>query len=281
MKVLITGASGMLGTEITSLAHHRNHEVTALPRSDFDLSDPVCSGRIVAGEFGDLDIVINCAAYTAVDKAEEEPDLAYAANGLGVGYLARACAMSGAKLLHFSTDYVFDGDARTPYTEDDPVCPIGVYGNSKLQGEEAIHDSGAQAWILRTSWVIGPHGKNFLRTMANRRDDDLGIVNDQTGTPTYAPFLAEKALDLIERNPPPDLFHAAGPEVMTWYELARQIHERMPSAKGSRRPITTAEYPTPARRPVYSALDSTKLSACLGPMPPLSRALDHYFAQSG
>lgn len=281
MNLLITGSTGMLGTEITSLAHQRNHRVTALPRPDFDLADPVSSGRIIAGEFGDLDAVINCAAYTAVDRAEEEPDLAYAANALGVGYLARACAMAGAKLLHFSTDYVFDGDATIPYTEDDPVRPVGVYGNSKLQGEEAVHDSGAQAWILRTSWVIGPHGKNFLRTMVNRKDDELGIVNDQTGTPTYAPFLAEKALDLIESNPPPDLFHAAGPELMTWYELARQIQERMPDAKGSRRPITTAEYPTPARRPVYSALDSTRLSACLGPMPPLSRALDHYFAQSG
>ena len=268
----------MLGQEIVPVVSERGHDVIACSRQEFDLADPVSSGRIMAGEFGDLDIVINCAAYTAVDKAESEPDEAFSINALGAGFLAKACAMTGTRLLHFSTDYVFGGDGTTPYREDDPVNPIGVYGKSKREGEEAVLASGANAWVVRTSWIIGPHGKNFLNTMVGRKDDDLGIVNDQTGTPTYAPFLAETAIALVEKNPPPDIFHAAGPEVMTWFELARRIQERIPEPKGKRRPISTSEYPTPAKRPVYSALDSSKLHGLTGPMPPLEKALDHYFS---
>lgn len=273
----MTGAGGMLGQEIVSDAQHRGHQVTALGHPEFDIADPVSSGKIMAGDFGEIDLIINCAAFTAVDKAESEPDAAFMTNGLGVGYLAQACAMSGVKLMHFSTDYVFGGDGTKPYTEEDAVNPIGAYGQSKRQGEEAVLSSGAYAWILRTSWLIGPHGKNFLNTMVARKDDDLAIVSDQTGTPTYAPFLAEAAIVLAESSPPPGIFHAAGSEVMTWYDLSMRIHERLPEPKGTRRAISTSEYLTPAKRPAYSALDSSKFSAITGQMPSLARALDHYF----
>lgn len=278
-RILVTGASGMLGQEVVRVFSEAGAEVLAFTREQFDVADPIASGKIIAGDFGSLDWVINCAAYTAVDRAEEEVDLAFSVNALGPSYLGRACAIANIPLVHYSTDYVFKGDAQVPYVESDPVDPVGVYGRSKREGEEAILASGASAHILRTSWLFGPAGPSFARTMFNRRDQDLRIVNDQTGTPTYAPYLAAATLKLIQAQAEPGIYHAAGSEVMTWYEFAERIQSNLPEAIGKRTPITTAEYPTPAKRPAYSALNSEKLNSLIGSMPSLDHALTDFIAK--
>jgi dTDP-4-dehydrorhamnose reductase len=222
------------------------------------------------------DVVINAAAYTAVDRAEHEIDAAFRINAEAPTVLARACADTGALLVHYSTDYVFDGNATRPYREDDPPAPLGVYGASKRAGEDAIRASGARHAILRTAWVYAAHGQNFLRTMlrlAGERDV-LRVVADQIGTPTPAAWIAEATAQLLRQGVPASgTWHLVAAGTTSWHGFAQAIMDeaqalgllaRVPQVL----PITTAEYPTPARRPAYSVLDTTRLQREFGIVPP-------------
>ncbi len=235
-------------------------------------------------------LVVNAAAWTAVDAAEKEVDAAYRANRDGPATLARLCARDGVPLIHISTDYVFDGAKPTPYTEQDPTGPTGVYGASKLAGEQAVLDSGAKAAVLRTAWVYNATGKNFVRTMLNaaQKVSTLRVVADQFGNPTHAGDLADAILAVAARMTAGwderygGVFHAAGTGGTTWHAFALAIFAQA-ARHGRPEPvvnaITTAEYPTAARRPANSQLDCTKLDAVFGVrlpdwQPSLDRTVD-------
>lgn len=275
MRTLLLGANGQVGFALhRSLVAHGEVVPTTrsgkLPGSNAacesaDLDRPDSLAGLVARI--SPDIVINAAAYTAVDKAESEPEAAHRANAESVGALARACASQGIPLVHYSTDYVFPGDASRPWREDDPTAPLGVYGASKLAGEEAIRDSGCRHLIFRTAWVYGARGHNFLRSMLRlgAERDELRVVADQIGSPTPAAWIAQAtALALArlgERNGTWNL--VAGGQT-SWHGFAEAIFqaavqsgllERAPSTL----PIASSEYPTPARRPAYSKLDPGRL----------------------
>ncbi len=220
-------------------------------------------------------IVINAAAYTAVDKAESEPQLAMAVNAEGAGMLAQACQARGIPLIHVSTDYVFDGTKTSAYREDDAIDPLGIYGQSKAAGEDAVRRLNPQHAIVRTSWVYGPDGSNFLKTMLRlaAERDEIGVVGDQHGAPTHATDLAKALLDMaaqIHSVPAPDrwgTFHLAGGGQTTWHDFAAQIFAHVHAAGGKTprlKRIATSDYPTPAKRPANSILDQTKIKAAYG-----------------
>jgi dTDP-4-dehydrorhamnose reductase len=257
MQFVITGAAGMLGQDLVAAAKGAGHEVVALPRADLDISDRAAVEDAVRATRAD--VVFNCAAWTNVDGAETSPDEALAINGAGAGNVARAAAASGAWTIHVSSDYVFDGTKRSPYVESDKVGPVSSYGRSKLAGE---HEVAAQApgryTIVRSSWLFGAQGPCFpatiLRLAAER--DELNVVDDQVGCPTFTGHLASALLDLAARRPL-GLVHVAGGGVCSWYEFAREIV----AGSGLRcevKPCTTAEMPRPATRPAYSVLRSER-----------------------
>ncbi|MBI2382263.1 MAG: dTDP-4-dehydrorhamnose reductase [Gammaproteobacteria bacterium] len=259
--LLIVGAQGQVGREVAELAAARGLNAVAWGRSELDIS----RRQDVLAKVAELKpaAVINCAAYTAVDKAESEHELAFAINRDAPGYLAEACAETGARLLHISTDYVFDGTATRPYREDDPVNPLGVYGLSKWEGEERIRAVLPEHTILRTSWVFGRYGNNFVKTMLRlgRERAELRIVDDQFGCPTEAYCIASALLDL-ESRPPTGTYHLTGAPVTTWFRFASAVFE-LTHNQGRKtpklHPIQTSDYPTPARRPAWSVLDCQKL----------------------
>jgi dTDP-4-dehydrorhamnose reductase len=272
MRVAVTGAKGQVATALSERAG-REFEILTLSRPAFSLED---RDSVLAGiRAARPDVVINAAAYTVVDRAESEQDLAMRVNGEGAGYVAEAAAEMGAPLLHLSTDYVFDGTLHRPYREDDPTGPTGAYGRSKLAGEERVASACADSAIMRTAWVYGPFGANFVRTMLrlNETCDEVGVVADQHGNPTSAPDIAE-ALLVIARRMRDDssralrgLFHMTGSGEATWADFAEAIFDEA-HARGRRltrvRRITTADYPTPARRPANSRLDNEKLRLAYG-----------------
>jgi dTDP-4-dehydrorhamnose reductase len=213
------------------------------------------------------DVVVNAAAYTAVDRAESEPDAAFRANAEAPRSIADACAQRDALLLHYSTDYVFDGRGTLPYREGDPTAPLGIYGASKLAGEQAVRDSGARHLILRTAWVYAAHGKNFLRTMLRlaAERDELRVVADQVGSPTPAALIADVSANVLQRPPPGSgTWHLTATGDTSWCGFAGAIidgaHARgLVARRPHITPIATADYPTPAARPAYSVLDTTAL----------------------
>jgi dTDP-4-dehydrorhamnose reductase len=220
-------------------------------------------------------IVINAAAYTAVDKAEDEPDDAKAINAIGAEAVAKAAETAGAAIIHFSTDYVFDGRKTTPYVETDPIAPLGIYGQTKALGEHLVAAANPRHIILRTAWVFSPFGSNFVRTILRLlgEREELQIVADQHGTPTYAPDLADVVLHIVQKlsgSPDSDcfgVFHASNTGSTTWFEFARAINaaaSRHGATQRTIRPISTNEYPTRARRPGYSALATDKLKNIYG-----------------
>ena len=259
MRLLVTGAAGMLGTDVVAAAAAR-HDVVAFTRAELDITD----AEAVRAAVGDTrpDAVINCAAYTNVDAAEGDEDAATRINGDGAGHLAAAAADVGAHIVHVSTDYVFGGDATSPYPEDAPTGPIGAYGRSKLAGEIAVAAAAPSSHsIVRTAWVFGPHGKNFVDTMlrlgADR--DELTVVDDQLGCPTYTGHLAQALITIAEQRPN-GLLHVAGGGQCTWRELAIATF----AAAGmdvTVHPTTTAAFGAPAPRPAYSVLGSTRSDA--------------------
>jgi dTDP-4-dehydrorhamnose reductase len=214
---------------------------------------------------------INCAAYTAVDKAESEKELAFQINGEAVGVLAAVCKEHGTKFIHISTDYVFNGEATYPYTENFPTDPVNTYGASKLEGEKQAMDLDPGCIIIRTSWVYSSHGKNFVKTMMRlmNEKDSIGVVNDQIGSPTYAADLAEVILKIIANcelqtaNWQPGIFNFSNEGIISWFEFAQSIKEIIHSPCDVK-PITTSAYPTPAKRPGYSVLDKTKIQETFG-----------------
>jgi dTDP-4-dehydrorhamnose reductase len=271
-RVLVTGAGGQLGRELAAGAPWPDGwSVVGLDRAGLDVEDAAAvDARLDALRPA---LVVNAAAWTAVDKAESEPARAFAANATAVGHLARACAARGVGLVSLSTDYVFDGSKDGAWTEDDPVAPLGVYGASKRAGEEAILAAGGAHWVVRTSWVVGVHGANFVKTIdrAARERERLRVVADQRGCPTpardLAAALATAAPGMLAGAVPSGVYHLAGAPVTTWHALAAFVVERQARHTGRRPPvdaITTADWPTPARRPANSALDCAKWERATG-----------------
>jgi dTDP-4-dehydrorhamnose reductase len=279
LRLVVTGLKGQVVSALIERAA-RDVELTAIGRPQLDLG---LRGAVLAGlRHARCDAIINAAAYTAVDKAESEPDVAMRINGEGAGHVAEAAAELGVPLLHLSTDYVFDGASPRPYREDDPTAPINAYGRSKLAGEERIRATHANHVILRTSWVYSPYGGNFVKTMlqlgASR--DEVRVVADQIGNPTSALDIADALLAVARRlttDTSPDLrgvFHFAGAGEASWADVAEAVFGA--AERYGRRPvlvtrITTADYPTPARRPMNSRLDHTKFVAGYGVAPPAWR----------
>ena len=267
MKLLITGANGQLGRCLQDRCKQFGFETIAVNRESLDITDKQAVEYFVNKH--KPAVIINAAAYTAVDKAEKDTKAAEAVNALAVGYLAAAADQVDAIFLHVSTDYVFDGEALQPYRETNPVAPLGIYGETKLAGE-VVATTAKKHFILRTAWVFSEYGQNFLKTMlrlANERDS-LSIVSDQIGTPTYAGDLAEALLILASSNHSYEdygIYHFNGGRTCTWFDFAEAIFDKAVSKKLLvKKPelskILTKDYPTPAKRPRYSVLNGNKLN---------------------
>ena len=266
--ILITGAGGQVGHELASATCA--HRIVATSRQQLDITN----SRQILDAVSNLepDLIINAAAYTAVDRAEEEPKAAYTVNRDGVENLATACRDVGIPLLHISTDYVFDGEKQGAYVETDPVAPLGVYGASKLGGEEALRACVDRHIILRSSWVFSASGSNFVKTMLRlgRERDELGIVDDQHGCPTSARSIASVLLQIADRYISGEeidwgTYHYGNAPSTTWFGFAREIFSRAGGFDDLElKPIATADYPTPARRPTNSVLDCSKLARSFG-----------------
>lgn len=266
--ILVTGSNGQLGSELKELApSHPQFKFVFLTRAELAVEDAEAVKKIVAQ--AKPDFVINCAAYTAVDKAESEKGAALAVNAIAVGILARASKDAGAKFLHVSTDYVFDGTSSEPLKEDAPVSPVNFYGETKLRGEQEAVKENAESIIIRTAWVYSAYGKNFVKTMLRlmAEKESINVVSDQWGSPTYAADLAEAILRIVEGGRwQPGIYHFSNDGVINWAQFAREIG-RLSDSNCTVNFITTEQYPTPARRPLYSVLDKTKISTTYGITP--------------
>ncbi|HUA69819.1 MAG TPA: dTDP-4-dehydrorhamnose reductase [Solirubrobacteraceae bacterium] len=259
MRLVITGTAGMLGQDLAAAARGAGHDAIALARADLDIADRAAVADAIRG--ARADVVVNCAAWTDVDGAERDEVGALSVNGAGAGNVARAAAESGAWTIHISSDYVFDGAKRSPYLESDAVGPLSSYGRSKLAGErEVAAEAPERHTIVRSSWLFGAGGPCFPATilrLAGERDE-LKVVDDQIGCPTFTGHLAQSLVDLAARQPPPaGVLHIAGGGVCSWYEFAREIVATA-GVSCEVRPCTTAEMPRPATRPAYSVLRSER-----------------------
>lgn len=295
MKILLLGADGQVGHELRRALAPLGELVAStltgrLPDGGVcepaDFSTPESLAALV--ERVAPDWVVNAAAYTAVDRAEDEPELAYRINAEAVAVLARCCAARDIAMVHYSTDYVFDGAASTPYREDHPAGPLGVYGASKWAGEQALRDSGAQHLLFRLCWVYGAHGANFMKTMLRlaAERERIGVVADQLGTPTPAHWIANVTAQALQRKPDAcGTWHLAADGGCSWYDFAAAIFERAPAFGLLARapqldPLTSADYPTRARRPGYSRLAIDKLERDFGiRLPAWAQGLDETLAQ--
>jgi dTDP-4-dehydrorhamnose reductase len=282
-KAAVFGCLGQLGVELVRDLRARGYEVTGWERVAMDITDRGKVERVLAGL--DPEIVLNAAAYNQVDVAEKEPQAAYLANALGVRNLALACRQMDAQLVHFSTDYVFDGLAQRPYREDDTPHPLGAYAVSKLAGELFAQAYLERPLIVRTCGVFGPGGLrtnrgNFVELMLRlaAAGQPIRVVEDHIGSPTYAPLLAARTIDLVEKNQH-GVFHIAGGTPISWFNFAKLIFETA-GLHPALQPTNEREYRTPARRPKYSALSNEKMErAGLAPMPPLAECVKTYLAE--
>lgn len=259
MKILVTGSNGQLGREMRNLLEQTHPGVTTYTDvAELDLTDAQAVRRAVAE--GGYTHIVNCAAYTAVDRAEEDQALCAAINVGAVSNLAEAAAAAGARIVHISTDYVFDGTSCRPYRESDRVNPVSVYGNTKRNGEKALLTVCPDAVILRTAWLYSPYGKNFVKTMLRlgREKDRINVVSDQIGTPTYAADLAAAVLAVITaRQWMPGIYHFSDEGACSWYDFTKAIH-RIAGIDSCRvMPVNTEDYPSPVHRPAYSVLDKS------------------------
>ena len=275
MKVLVTGAGGMLAEDLITCLSERGYEIVALPRSELDITD---LGAIrAAANKSEPELMINCAAYTKVDKAEKEETRALMVNGFGVQNLCLLCQERDIPLVHFSTDYVFDGTKESPYTIHDEPNPISAYGRSKLLGEKYILWLLSKFYLIRTSWLFGLSAKNFIETMLElgQREKQISVVNDQRGCPTWTYHLAQAVIDLIETERY-GIYHITNSEPTTWFEFAREIF-RLSGRDIEVLPVTSDQFPRPARRPQNSVLDPFPLIEVLGrEMPSWREALEEY-----
>jgi dTDP-4-dehydrorhamnose reductase len=250
---LVLGAGGMLGRDLlTALG---GEDAAGRTRAEVDITDQAAVGAAVAA--AGPDVVVNCAAWTAVDDAESSEDEALAVNGTGAANVAAACAADGVRLVHISTDYVFAGDAARPYAEDDPTGPLTAYGRTKLAGEQAVRALLPEAgYVLRTAWLYGAHGPNFVSTMIRleRERPSVNVVTDQRGQPTWTADVATKIVELGAAQAPAGTYHATSSGEATWFDLAREIFGLLGADPGRVRPTSTSEFPRPAPRPGYSVL---------------------------
>jgi len=265
LQIAVTGSNGQLGNEFTRIAgKHPGFHFTFLNREIFPLDESEKMTNWL--KENDVDIFIHCAAYTAVDKAESEKEKAFLLNGSASGLIASLLADKGAKLVYISTDYVFDGNSATPLAEDAKTNPINVYGASKLEGEKLVLQNNPLTQVIRTSWVYSTHGNNFVKTMIRlmKERDSINVVNDQTGSPTYAGDLAESIMKMLETNRfIPGIYHYSNEGETSWYSFAEEI--RIKTGSSCRiSPIPSSGFPTPAKRPAYSLLDKTKIKKDYG-----------------
>ena len=263
MNILVTGSKGQLGSEIKELSSNYPYNFFFTDVNTLDITKKENIYHYL--KENDIDVIINCAAYTAVDKAEENQELADKINHKALIYLANTAKEKNISLIHISTDYVFDGKNYKPYIEEDEVNPQSVYGLTKLKGEEAFKQSGANGIIIRTSWVYSSYGHNFVKTMLRLKDKgELRVVFDQIGTPTYAKDLANTILQIIHTNlekvksKKAEIYHYSNEGVISWYDFAKAIFE-IENIDIKVHPIETKEYPTPAKRPYYSVLNKKKI----------------------
>lgn len=277
MKVLVTGSRGMLAQAVRAELGRRGHEVVALEEAKLDVTSARDVERVIGREAPE--VVIQCAAYTAVDAAEAQEGEALRVNAVGTGYVARACARVGARFVYPSTDYVFDGSATEPYPPDARPAPLNAYGRSKLAGEETAQQAG-DAFVVRTSWLYGAGGPNFVSAILKkaRAGEQLRVVADQHGSPTWTADLAAVLSELLERNAAPGTYHATNAGQTTWHGLAREAL-RLAGLSANVQAVSTEDMPRPAVRPRYSVLDCTATEAVVGPMRPWREALEAALAE--
>ncbi len=281
MRALVIGSRGQLGTDLMEVLERRGDvAVTGVDFPEIDITDADAVESAVAG--AGADVVVNCAAWTAVDDAEADEAAALRVNGIGPRHIARSCARTGSWLVQISTDYVFDGTATVPYAEAAVPNPASAYGRTKLAGEEAVRAIvPASHYVVRTAWLYGRHGSNFVKTMlrAERERDTVAVVTDQRGQPTYARDLAEQVVALVDRRPAAGTFHGTNSGETTWWEFTREVF-RLAGADPDRvEPTTSARFPRPAPRPAYSVLGHDRWAEVgLAPMRPWRAALADAFA---
>jgi dTDP-4-dehydrorhamnose reductase len=283
MRLLVTGGAGMLGQAVAAAATRLGHDVVALSRAELDVTDADHVRRVVAA--AEPRAVVNCAAWTDVDGAETAEAAATAVNGDGAGNVARAAAEVGARIVHVSTDYVFDGEREhagggggEPWIESDPVNPLGAYGRSKLAGEEQVAAATPEHAIVRTAWLYGAGGRNFVDTMLALGDerDEVSVVTDQVGSPTWTVHLAEGLVELAERGDDVGILHATGGGSCSWYELAVEVFDRA-GMRCRVLPTTSDRFPRPARRPAYSVLGTERDEAPV--LPPWQDGVAAYLSE--
>ena len=275
MRCLITGAEGLLGSAFSAVMNHRGMEYKALAKSDLDVTDESASERYIVEE--NPDVVFHCAAFTNVDMAESKPNASIVVNANGTKNVAEACKQVDARMVCFSTDYVFDGAKRSPYSTQDQPNPLSVYGESKLAGEHVAVASGVDLLLVRTSWLFGAPGKNFVRMVIQhaREGRVLRLVDDQTGSPTWADHVAELTLDLVSHRAS-GTYHITNSGEATWYDLGREALS-ISGLHSEIEPISTQAWAARAPRPCYSVLDSSKVEALLGrKMTPWREALKKF-----
>ena len=267
LNILITGANGQLGSSLRQLGSVSPNNYLATDVAELDITDAGAVLQTVKEQR--IDVIVNCAAYTNVEKAEEDEPTADLLNHKAAAYLAAAAKETGATLIHVSTDYVFDGTGHTPYTEDMATSPLGAYGRTKLAGEEAVKASGCRYLILRTAWLYSEYGNNFLKTMLRLTSEreTLRVVFDQVGTPTYAGDLALAIFSLIEAGRyagNEGVYHFTDEGVCSWYDFTKKIAELAGHTACDIRPCHSNEFPSPVKRPAYSVLDKTKVKETFG-----------------
>lgn len=265
MNILITGCNGQLGNEIQLLeAENRQHRFFNTDVTELDISDQQAVDRFI--DDNGIDCVVNCAAYTAVDKAEDNKELCTTLNTVAPAYLAAAVERRGGSMIQVSTDYVFDGTKHTPYVETDTPSPDSVYGSTKLAGELGVSKFCKNTMIIRTAWLYSTFGNNFVKTMIRlgKEKEELGVVFDQIGTPTYARDLAVAIMTAVNEGIVPGIYHFSDEGVCSWYDFTKAIHRIAGITTCSVRPLHTSEYPAKANRPAYSVLDKTKIKETYG-----------------
>ena len=278
MNVLVTGANGQLGNEMRLMAQNSSHHYIFTDVEELDITDFNAILQTVKEK--EIQIIVNCAAYTNVDKAENDFDIANALNNIAVGRLANAAKAQNATLIHISTDYVFNGQGKRPWEPDDKREPLNVYGQTKYEGELAIEEHVKKFFTVRIAWVFGVNGKNFIKTMLNlgKTHDHLTVVNDQTGSPTYTYDLARLLVDMIQTDKY-GRYHATNEGICTWYEFACEIFKQA-GMNVSVAPVSSDEYPAKAKRPSNSRMDKSKLTANgFTPLPTWQDALSRYLKE--